>query len=359
MVDYYSLLAIAPDTNDDGIRTAIRQARRKWSNRQNNPNAEIRAEAEKMMRDISEAERVLLDPEKRNQYDADREIIQPQREMDSCNQESSKPRGFPGWRTHAEELFRNGQFNELCVYMAPIVAENNGDIIAWFLYGLGQINTPNYKEGIACMKKVLSMDSHCSPAMRALGNCYYDHKDYAEAEAWYTRGTKYDSAMRIDIADAQNKQRKYSEALATASIALDEQKNNDQVKEIYARCLRDHTFQSLSVDELNGIYEITNKNQLDYMKKKIPLFNALLPSTNYTVCQIVNTANDILSNAERNDFSIKPLIPWFVGIIILFVLNLAAINFILIPITIYKWWKMKLPHYKTSRSTVDRRTGLQ
>ena len=209
------------------------------------------------------------------------------------------------------------------------------------------------------MKKVLSMDSHCSPAMRALGNCYYDHKDYAEAEAWYTRGTKYDSAMRIDIADAQNKQRKYSEALATASIALDEQKNNDQVKEIYARCLRDHTFQSLSVDELNGIYEITNKNQLDYMKKKIPLFNALLPSTNYTVCQIVNTANDILSNAERNDFSIKPLIPWFVGIIILFVLNLAAINFILIPITIYKWWKMKLPHYKTSRSTVDRRTGLQ
>lgn len=357
MVDFYSLLEIAPSANDDEIKKAIRLARRKWSNRQNSPSAEIRAEAEKAMKEISEAERVLLDSKKRFQYDSDREIVQDRKGTDSYKQQSSQPTA--DWCTHAEELFENRQYNELCNYMAPVVAENSGNLVAWYLYGLGQINTANYKEGIVSMEKVLSLNSTCSPAMRELGNCYYNHGDYAKAEMWYTRGTHYDSTMRIDVADAQNKQKKYSEALATASIALDEQKGNEEVKEIYARCLRDHTFQSLSVDKLNGIYEITNKNQLNYMKKKIPLFNALLPTQSCVVSEIVDIANKMVCNAEEDDFSIKPLIPYLVAIILAFVLKLTAINFILIPIVIYKWRKMKLPHYKTSRSTVDRRTGLQ
>ena len=70
MINYYELLEISKDASRDNIEAAIRKMRRTWNNRANNPNADIRAEAEQRIRAIAEAERILLDDSARREYDA-------------------------------------------------------------------------------------------------------------------------------------------------------------------------------------------------------------------------------------------------------------------------------------------------
>ena len=55
MINYYELLEISKDASRDNIEAAIRKMRRTWNNRANNPNADIRAEAEQRIRAIAEA----------------------------------------------------------------------------------------------------------------------------------------------------------------------------------------------------------------------------------------------------------------------------------------------------------------
>ena len=68
-VNYYELLEIPQNADRTTIEKAIRKTRRLWNNRANNPDASIRAEAEFHVKEIAQAEKILLDPDKRQEYD--------------------------------------------------------------------------------------------------------------------------------------------------------------------------------------------------------------------------------------------------------------------------------------------------
>lgn len=363
MIDFYALLEIGQGAQDADIQKAIRQARRKWTTRQNNPNAEIRAEAEQAMRNIAEAERILLDAKQRAEYD--RQLETAQRKSPTVDTPALQPQvsdtttGTSNWIDQADAYLKRGAYVELIHFMEPIVRQQPQSPVAWYALGLAKGHSGEYDDAISCLLETVKLDSSFDDAMGMLGNLYYDKRRFAEAENWYRRAATFNSKWQIDIADAQNKQEKYSEALANASMVWEAQKGNERVKEIYARCLRDHTYQSLSVDKLNGIYEITNEAQLNYMKGKISQFEALLPSDSQKVRQIVDSAKDLITTAEQTDIQVGTLVGLGVAIVALFALGLGVLNIIAIPYAGYKYWKMSQPCYKKSHSTVDRRTGLQ
>jgi tetratricopeptide (TPR) repeat protein len=68
-VDYYAILEITRDADDAQIKAAIKQQRRTWAKRQSHADQQRRHEAETRIRQIAEAERKLLDPDSRQQYD--------------------------------------------------------------------------------------------------------------------------------------------------------------------------------------------------------------------------------------------------------------------------------------------------
>ena len=59
--DYYALLELAPDADQDAIRKAITAQRRLWRRRTTAPDIVARQEAERRMQALDEAERALLD----------------------------------------------------------------------------------------------------------------------------------------------------------------------------------------------------------------------------------------------------------------------------------------------------------
>lgn len=361
MTDFYTLLGLAQSASVDEVQKAIRQARRKWTQRSSHPDAKIRAEAEQAMRDIAEAERVLLNAGSRAEYD--RQLGEAPRSDQPSDDEpvvndSAEELDTIDWSNHARELIGQGAFAELVRFMEPILIRQIQNPFAWYTLGLAKHYNGEMDDAISCLLECVKLQNQYSPAMGLLGTSFYIKGQFAEAENWYTRAAQYDKKWRIDIADAQNRQGKYSEALANASMVWETQKDNDTVKEIYARCLRDHTYQSLSVDRLNGIYEITNEAQLNYMKSKMPLFTALLPSQNQKVFQIAEHALALISDAEKTDVKVGTLVGFgAIGAVMLFWIPVVGIG--VFAFTGYKYWTMKQPHYKRARSTVDRRTGLQ
>ena len=66
---HYSALEIEQSASDEQIRAAVRQQRRQWMQLQGHPKLETRQEAERRVREVSEAEAVLTDPTRRRAYD--------------------------------------------------------------------------------------------------------------------------------------------------------------------------------------------------------------------------------------------------------------------------------------------------
>lgn len=66
---HYSALEIEQSASDEQVRAAVRQQRRRWMQLQGHPKLETRQEAELRVREVSEAEAVLTDPARRQEYD--------------------------------------------------------------------------------------------------------------------------------------------------------------------------------------------------------------------------------------------------------------------------------------------------
>ena len=67
--DYYSILGLDSKATEKDIKKAYRKLALKWHPDRNNETEEQRLKAEKVFKDINEANTVLSDPEKKKQYD--------------------------------------------------------------------------------------------------------------------------------------------------------------------------------------------------------------------------------------------------------------------------------------------------
>lgn len=67
--NYYEILGISPDASQEEIEKTLHEQLRKWSRRLNAPTMAKRHEAEKMLAKLEKMKEVLLDEEKRKQYD--------------------------------------------------------------------------------------------------------------------------------------------------------------------------------------------------------------------------------------------------------------------------------------------------
>ena len=67
--DYYRILGVKENATYDQIKKAYRRAALRWHPDKNTDSEEQKREAEKMFRDVNEANSVLSDPTKRSEYD--------------------------------------------------------------------------------------------------------------------------------------------------------------------------------------------------------------------------------------------------------------------------------------------------
>jgi tetratricopeptide (TPR) repeat protein len=202
--DFYELLQVPRSATDDDIRTAVRKQRRQWVKRQASADPNRRAEADTKVRQIDDAERTLLNHDRRNGYD---------RLLASYRAPEPAPdiRGSADWRDRAWAYLDQG--NASAAHTAARRATNHrgSDDVAWYIRAHASF----------LMGRTQDAEFEFAEAIRLVPDqpdYHFDLGDvYLQQEKWPAAQREFETALHYDPNNPQ-----YRTALAQVYCALDQ-----------------------------------------------------------------------------------------------------------------------------------------
>ena len=263
MVNYYELLGIPQDADNAAVKAAIKKTRKLWNNRANSPDASIRAEAERHVKEIAEAEKILLDSAERESYN--RKLAQSPKDNGNDQNQNSAP---VDWERDYWQAYNNKLADAAAQIAKKAASVNEHDGRAWFLYGEALRYGGNYEAAIAPLQRASLLLPKDAGVYRQLGFSYLDSGHDVEAMDAFSKAEYYDpqngefpsiKAMlyrKVNMIDA---------ALAEAKLAFKLSPNDDDVRFEYFFALYEDAMRSMSYNRSSGKHLIINKVQLDYV----------------------------------------------------------------------------------------------
>jgi tetratricopeptide (TPR) repeat protein len=295
VVNYYELLEIPQSADKAAIEQAIRKTRRVWNNRANNPDAAIRAEAEMHVKEIADAEKILLDENKRQAYD---EQLRQAPKNDGVDQ---IPEDNSDWEAEFFKAY-DRNMNDYAAQVAQReirLHEKNGR--AWFLYGEALRRCGNLAEGIDAMKRASLFVDDDPGIYRQLGFAYADCNQYGEAYKAFKVASQIDPSnyeYHCLAANCLRNDGMITEAIAEAKIAYSMNSNDEQVKFEYFVALYEDAMKAMSYNRSSGKHLIINRRQLDYINDILKIMSVVVPKNDDRCTRVMEDIVQIVVDAE-------------------------------------------------------------
>lgn len=264
MVNYYDLLGVSQDVDRATIEQAIKKARRLWNNRANNPDASIRAEAEQHVREVAEAERILLNEAKREEYNQQLLLNHQSDDVDNAPDDNSN------WE---DEFFRayNQDMNDYAAQIAQrVISSNERNGRAWFLYGEALRRGGQPGQAINAFQRATLYMTSDEPegVYRQLGFAYMAIDSYANALRAFGNASQISPSNAEYYALQANCYRMIDmipEAISAAEKGFQLAPNDNSIRFEYFVTLRADALAAMSYNRSSGKHLITNKVQLNYV----------------------------------------------------------------------------------------------
>lgn len=311
MINYYDLLNISPDADCTAIEQAIKKTRRLWNNRANNPDASIRAEAEQHVREVAEAEKILLNEETRKEYDQQL-VLNPQNDV-----VDTTPSDSGDWESEFFQAY-NQDMNDYAAQIAlRVVNHNEKNGRAWFLYGEALRRGGDPNQAIhAFQRAIMYMTSSDDPegVYRQLGFAYMTLGSYGDALQAFANASRLSPSNPEYYSLRANCFRiigKIPEAISEAEKGFRIAPKDNDVRFEYFIALRADIMAAMSYNRSSGKHLITNKVQLDYVSNRLKTLALTIPEdANKEQCmsamdEIVKLVVDA-ENVKGGFFSSKP-----------------------------------------------------
>ncbi|SFJ93907.1 nicotinamide mononucleotide transporter [Thermoflavimicrobium dichotomicum] len=180
MHNYYLLLEISPTDDEEIIRQALHKQFRIWNHRINSPNFERRIEAERRLRLLEEAQTILLDKQKRQEYNL---------WIFSLSMGEKKVESIDKTETYREDEFMNKGD-------VLIQAAESGDVEAMYALGcrLFEVTEPEQNRLIGLQWLIRAANKGHALAMHRLSRCFYQGEMFLrnaqEGERWLRQAAK-------------------------------------------------------------------------------------------------------------------------------------------------------------------------
>lgn len=302
MTDYYKLLNVEPSASTDEIQAAIKKVRRVWNTRSTNPNANIRAEAEQCIRDIAQAEKILLDAGERAKYDI--ALFQSNDAAPSSTTSSTCQEYSDGsWVDQASYFRSRGDYISLAQLAQNVVNAQPQNSFAWYVLGDAHYCQGNAIEAERCCLQSVRLEPN-DMAYETLGFIYLDHDKYSDAYHCFSRAVELDpntAGYKFECAEALRLMDRTEEALSLAETAY--KQNPDNVsstgKSIYFCCLRDRIYQATSYNRNSGRHLITNQRQLQFVKQYLPKLSTMVDKDRREQVKVEEELRQMVIAAEK------------------------------------------------------------
>lgn len=278
MTDYYKLLNIDSSASPDEIQAAIKKVRRVWNARSTNPNADIRAEAEQCIRDIAQAEKILLDAGERAKYDV--ALTQDNHAPSTSSSPSRQEYSDNSWIDQAKYFSNRNDYISLAQLAQNVVSAQPQNAFAWYILGEANYHQGNVSEAERCCLQSVRLDPSDMP-YETLGLIYLGRDQYSDAYHYFSKASELDPdtiGYQFECAESLRLMGKLEDALILAENAYKQNTNSisEMGKSVYFCCLRDRIYQATSYNRNSGRHLITNERQLQFVKQYLPRLSTMV-----------------------------------------------------------------------------------
>ena len=218
-VDFYDILGITETASDKEILKALKDQRQVWNKRQGTHDLAKRQQAEKRVHDLTQAEYVLLNPQRRQAFNNDRRNTRPDSSPTAAD-------GSGDWIERARNFFGLGQMASANFAAREAIRTQGGSDEAWSIRAQSALNLGDWREAEFCFQEAIRLKPDDPEYHFDLG-CAFE----AMNESRRALG-KFEDALRIDPRNPVYK-------AAIASIYL-ERGETARARRIIEEVVRDH-----------------------------------------------------------------------------------------------------------------------
>jgi tetratricopeptide (TPR) repeat protein len=174
--NFYEILQVDPNISMPELKEKLMEAQRKWLGRTNAPDLKRRQEAERMVELLQEAEEILLNESKRNEYN---------RELESYRYNSdSGPKPIIDHNTldvdalieEAWKLLERGRTADAIVVGKRATEKSSGNAEAWAVLARAHYMWNEYDDAIYEYKKAIDIEPNNDVFYYDLSDVYLDHE---------------------------------------------------------------------------------------------------------------------------------------------------------------------------------------
>lgn len=304
MINYYEVLDINVDADNETIQKAIRDKRRLWNTRTNLPDDQKRREAEEMVSVIASAERILLDASKREQYNNELSNESDHSFQTEYHQGQSSGNG-QNWLAVCEHYYKSGDYGSLLYAAGEAVNQQPDHPTAWYFKAYAEFKNNMLPISDFSFSEAIRLSPDKSPAL------FLD--DYGEMCLLNNNPKK---AMRCFVMAKQNEPDYYEaddfvlkrcrclhlmEAYEVAAPLLTEYYNKhggrEAIANYYASFIVDMIYNAWSTTH-EGYKTITNLKQLCFSKEWLSVLRSIIV-TNNDLKGSIGTLRNLVMEAEK------------------------------------------------------------
>ncbi|AWH96365.1 DnaJ domain-containing protein [Dietzia psychralcaliphila] len=298
-VDYYALLDIPRDADEDQITAAYKGKSREWRKVTNSPDLSRRQEAETWMARLKEAHQILKDPAQRQAYD--RELT-----TQGVQQEDSSPRGDGAidWVEEARGALSRGDYHS-AAYAAREATHTIGNSAdSWMLRARASSGLGQDRDALYEARQATQIAANDPEAYFQLGMVQEKLRDFGDAL------TSYETCMRLDqsapqylvaVANIMSNNGQLAHALSLMKSSLERFAGNQLVGDYYALLLVQQAEAIPSVNS-RGRYMITNEAEIQTMRPLIA--EARHYNSDQETTKHLDGIDVFLNRAEERTFSV-------------------------------------------------------
>ena len=225
MQNYYAELNLTPTASEEDIKKAINREARVWHNRTNSPNMQQRQEAERMVMLLDEAEKILLNDSKREEYDRQlKNAPKQEQQMGESEIDGEENLVELGWK-----LLINGEVADAMYVARKATDKEPGNPKAWELSAQAKFRWGEAEDSIYEYKRSINLVPNEASLYFDLGCVYESVERFIDALKQYEHAAQLDPSItmyRAGIGIVLIKNEEYDKGLDILDSCVNEEPEN-------------------------------------------------------------------------------------------------------------------------------------
>ncbi|WP_404290724.1 DnaJ domain-containing protein [Glutamicibacter arilaitensis] len=269
--NYYNILGIDRNASAEEVQKAIAAKRREWTPRAGHPKLETRQLAEQTIKNIAEAESLLLDASKRREYDTqlDAQLASPE--------PTSGPAQGRDWLQTARDYFARGNNSQANYAAREATSQQSENPEAWFIRGLSSAQLGNDSDAEFELSEAIRLNPNDASYHAELGDLYNGNELWAKALPEYKQASKLDPGnvyYAAFVGHTEGALGNTDEAYKHLKSAYEKLPDDETIRYLYGAALADMSTETWSIYH-DGSRTILTEKQLNFTQEKLSVIESL------------------------------------------------------------------------------------